>query len=625
MKFRFNKGVPFKNISRGIYIICLSGIAFSLPLSEYLTSVFTILLLLNYLVSAVVSRKIIIPPTQRLLLIFLGGYLVYLLWAFNSTDTASAFQSIRLRLPLLVIPFVLFTSLPLTIKELRVVMSSFIAGVTLSSITGVILFYRGNSLLLNTRDLSPFISHIRLSLMICFSLVLLFDFFAGLPFKTELPRAKSSKSKSSKSESVRSESSRPGLSRSKSIRLKLSGVELSRSESFRSGLSVRLGSVISELSRLGPDRLGSARPLIFRSGVVLLSLWLIVYMFMMAALTGLVILAVVLFIILFNYIFSSRKRRVRLASIATIVIMVTVPVIYISVMVNDYLDMKEPALPDYNATTASGRDYSHSNDLYGRENGYYTWNYICEEELENGWNSISTIPYSGTDFLGHEIKNTLIRYLTSLGLKKDSVGLATLSEADIRTIEKGYSNSRYLNGTGLHDRIYEIIWQIDHFAGGGNPQGHSVTQRLFFLKNGWRVFIRYPWLGTGTGDFNNEIAWQYKADNTILDPEFRRLPHNQFLTSLGTFGIIGALLFWLFMLLPAVTSGSFRKPLFVHFLVIMALSMLIEDTLETHTGITFFVLFYSLLLLPSAEREYVNGVEGRGDADKREGDVEEKR
>lgn len=487
-------------------------------------------------VSEKVTGRISIPQNQKPLLLFLVCYLVYLFWVFNSADTASAFFSLRLRLPLLVIPLVVFTSQPLSRRDLQWVFGSFIAGVTLSTIAGVILFYRGNGLLLNTRDLSLFISHIRLSLMICFSLVVLFDFFARQPLL------------------------KTGSSRSS----------------------------------------GSSRSGFLRSGVILLSLWLVVYMFMVVALTGLIILAVLLFFILFNYILSSRKRSARIVAIVITVIIVTLPVIYISVMITDYLDMKEPAIPDYTLITASGRDYSQHRGLYGRENGYYTWNYICEEELENGWDSISTIPYSGIDSLGNEIRITLIRYLTSLGLKKDSVGLASLSEADIRTVEKGYSNSRYLNGTGLHDRIYEIIWQIDHFAGGGNPQGHSVTQRLLFLKNGWRVFMRYPLLGTGTGDYNNEVAWQYEADNTILDPEFRKLPHNQFLTSLGTFGIAGALLFWLFMLLPALISGSFRKPLFIFFFLTMFLSMLTEDTLETHTGVTLFALFYSLLLLPPA-------------------------
>ena len=116
------------------------------------------------------------------------------------------------------------------------------------------------------------------------------------------------------------------------------------------------------------------------------------------------------------------------------------------------------------------------------------------------------------------------------------------------------------------------------------------------------MFLRNPLFGTGTGDYTNEVALQYVADQTMLDPEFRRLPHNQYLTSLGTFGIAGAALFWLFILWPAVITGSFRKSLFLFFFLIMFLSMVTEDTLETHTGVTFFALFYSLFITLPGDR-----------------------
>lgn len=508
--------------SRIIYIICLSGIALSLPLSEFLTSVFTILLLVNHVIMAVTRPGMIARKFQSPLLILLGGYLIYVLWVLNSSDTVSALHSLRLRLPLLVIPFVIFTAPAITLRELRVVLGSFIAGVTLSSFAGVFLFYRNDDLLLNTRELSPFISHIRLSLMICLALVILADSLA---------------------------------------------------ERIITGRAIKVG-------------------------LFILSGWLVAYMVIMSSLTGLALLMILMVSGLIIYVIRSGKLFLRIGALAVTILMVTLPAVYVSAVVLDYLTMKEQALPDYNEKTPSGRDYTHHTGLYGRENGYYTWNYICEEELAEGWNSISNIPYNGLDSLGHDIRFTLIRYLTSIGLRKDSAGVASLSEEDVRLIEQGYANRNYLDGSGLHDRIYEIVWQIDHYAGGGNPQGHSVTQRLSFLSNGWRVFMRTPLFGTGTGDYNSEVARQYERDQTELDPEFRRLPHNQYLTSLGTFGLTGATLFWLFMLLPAVISGSFRKRLFLFFFLIMFLSMLTEDTLETHTGVTFFALFYSLFMSP---------------------------
>jgi hypothetical protein len=528
MKSGFGTTGILTDSGRIIYIASLSGIAFSLPLSEFLTSLFTIFLLVNHIVRVMARPELIARRFANPLLILLGGYLVYVLWVINSSDTITALHSLRLRLPLLVIPFVIFTESGITLKEFRVVLGSFIAGVTFSSLAGVFLFYRNDDLLLNTRELSPFISHIRLSLMICLSLVILMDSIAERIIKR----------------------------------------------------------------------------LAVKAGVVLLSLWYVIYMVMMSSLTGLVLLMILLVTGLIIFVKSSGSLFVRIGIISATIIMVTLPVVYLSTVVAQYLEMKEPALPDYSARTLSGREYIHHSDLYGRENGYYTWNYICEEEMEKAWNSLSAIPYSGSDSLGHEVRFTLIRYLTSMGLRKDSAGVASLSGEDVGLIEQGYANRNYLDGTGLHDRIYEIVWQIDHYIGGGNPQGHSVTQRLIFLRNGWRVFLRNPLFGTGTGDYTNEVALQYVADQTMLDPEFRRLPHNQYLTALGTFGFTGATLFWFFILLPAIISGSFRKRLFLFLFLILFLSMLTEDTLETHTGITFFALFYSLFISSPGEKTW---------------------
>jgi hypothetical protein len=202
----------------------------------------------------------------------------------------------------------------------------------------------------------------------------------------------------------------------------------------------------------------------------------------------------------------------------------------------------------------------------------------------------------GQDDNGQEIRFTLIRYLTSMGSRKDSAGVAALTAQDIRLIERGYANRRYLDGTGIRDRLDEIFWQIDYYLNGGNPQGHSVTQRLEYLKTGWHVFRRFPLFGTGTGDLIDQFNLQYETDLSLLDKQFRRISHNQYLTSLATFGIVGFLIFWIALILPALMKKGFRNDLFALFFLILFISMISEDTLETHTGVTFFAYFYSLFL-----------------------------
>ena len=72
--------------------------------------------------------------------------------------------------------------------------------------------------------------------------------------------------------------------------------------------------------------------------------------------------------------------------------------------------------------------------------------------------------------------------------------------------------------------------------------------------------------------------------------------HNEYLTLLISFGILG--LFWsLFSWTwPAWRMGAFKRPLFVCWAIIFTASCFSEDTIETQMGATFFAYFYTLLV-----------------------------
>lgn len=275
---------------------------------------------------------------------------------------------------------------------------------------------------------------------------------------------------------------------------------------------------------------------------------------------------------------------------------------YLGYAVGDFYTIREDRQPDYSARTAGNRPYSHDTGRDYIENGYYVWRYICEAELRSAWNKRSTLDYDAVDLKKQEIKHTLIRYMTSLGLKKDSLGVNSLSERDVDMIESGYANSRYKDGISISDRVYELIWQLDYYFKGGNPQGHSLTQRIEFFLTGLRVFKRHPLFGTGTGDLEDEFRRQYAADDSALDGKHRFISHNQYLTVLITFGITGFIIFMYAFFYPVIKVGGFRDYLFAVFFIIIMLSMLNEDTMETHTGVTFFSLFYSLFIFGTAKK-----------------------
>ena len=101
------------------------------------------------------------------------------------------------------------------------------------------------------------------------------------------------------------------------------------------------------------------------------------------------------------------------------------------------------------------------------------------------------------------------------------------------------------------------------------------------------------WFGVGTGDVKNALSTVYETKKIKLDEEYQKRAHNQFITFLLTFGILGFFIITISIYYP-VCNATNQKISFV-FIFMMSLSFLTEDTLETQAGVTLFAIFYSLL------------------------------
>ncbi|NJK85176.1 MAG: O-antigen ligase family protein [Bacteroidales bacterium] len=131
----------------------------------------------------------------------------------------------------------------------------------------------------------------------------------------------------------------------------------------------------------------------------------------------------------------------------------------------------------------------------------------------------------------------------------------------------------------------------------GNPSGHSLIQRIEYVKNAAQIIKRNFWTGVGTGDVKDEFMSQYENSESQLDLKWRLRAHNQYVTFLLTFGIIGFSWIMFSFFFPVFYEKKHLDFLAIIFLLIAFLSMLNEDTLETHTGISFFAFFYSFFIL----------------------------
>jgi len=329
---------------------------------------------------------------------------------------------------------------------------------------------------------------------------------------------------------------------------------------------------------------------------ILLILWLVLFLVLLHSLTGLIVFAIVCFITCFIYTAKIKVMPLRKVILIALICFPAIPAIFLIQSVDKFYDIEKIDIAKLETLTKKGNPYNQNITNGYVENGRYVELNMCIVELREEWNNVSKVDFDTLDSKGNYVKHTLMRYLTSKGLKKDAEGVNALTTNDIQAIESGIANYLYLQEFNLYAQIYPVLWQIDVYRKSGNPSGHSVTQRFEYYKVAFAIIKDNFWFGVGTGDVQAAFNAQYDKMNSPLTKERRLRAHNQFITFLLTFGIIGftaILLFWIFTIYNERKNINY---LFVMFIILAYLSMLNEDTLETQAGVTFFAYFFFLFL-----------------------------
>ena len=344
-------------------------------------------------------------------------------------------------------------------------------------------------------------------------------------------------------------------------------------------------------------------PAVKRIGAILLSAWFVVFLILIESMTGITILLATAFILGMYFLFQPKKLALRLGVAAVMVLSVFFAYRFLQRTYSEFSVIHKEDLGNLETVTASGNPYMHNLQDGSRENGYLVWTYYCEDELRSQWNKRSRFPFDSLDMRKQELKYTLIRFLTSRGLRKDAEGVNQLSEEEIHSVEKGIANVNYQDMTNLKARLQQIFWEYNNFIRGGNPQGHSVMQRAEFWKAAYGIFKDNIFFGTGTGDIVDAYKTKYDEMNSPLATKWRLRAHNQYLTFAATFGILGLLYFIFAMVFPMIRLKKTRDFLYITFWITAVLSMITEDTLETQAGVTFFAFFNCLFLFARKDAE----------------------
>ena len=136
---------------------------------------------------------------------------------------------------------------------------------------------------------------------------------------------------------------------------------------------------------------------------------------------------------------------------------------YLAHVVDSYFTGHRQERSHLPALTRNGNPYRHDTLSIERENGYYVRLYLCPKELESQWPRVSETPLSATTPNGLTIEETLIRYLTSRDLRKDSVGISQLSPADVSAIEQGLYNCSLIGKSFVFQAAWHELENIDRY------------------------------------------------------------------------------------------------------------------------------------------------------------------
>ncbi|MBN2235910.1 MAG: O-antigen ligase family protein [Bacteroidales bacterium] len=329
-----------------------------------------------------------------------------------------------------------------------------------------------------------------------------------------------------------------------------------------------------------------------QGAIVVVILWLIFFMFQLGALS-----AYVLFLV-FSLYFILETYRKKSHGMLLFAVLVIAGFLIALVSITDFIlpEKQAVSIDSLDKKTTQGNDYYHlPNDVF--ENGKPIYIYVCEKELNREWSKRSSLSFYGKDVLGQELKATLIRYLNSLDLRKDSAGMAELSAKDIKQIENGTANIQYVSKTGFQLRLMQFAFELEQYKNNPNPSGYSLGQRLEYWKVAWNRIQKNLYFGSGTGDNDLQMKKGYIETESKLNPDLWFRPHNQFLSIWLAFGLIGLLVFIGVLILPFTSAKQSIHPLFWYFFISILLSFLVEDTLETQSGATYYAFFTAFFLM----------------------------
>jgi hypothetical protein len=341
--------------------------------------------------------------------------------------------------------------------------------------------------------------------------------------------------------------------------------------------------------------------------IIFSGFYFLFFLFFQQSLTGLIAFGASIF---YFTVYSLLKLKGSFKWIysSIVTVLVLFPIVYLGGIIIRFYQIEKVDQQNIGWTTLKGNNYSHDFKNPTVENGRFVYLYICDDELRTEWNKISKINYDSIISTGYPLNASLIRYMTSKGLRKDAEGVKALTQQDILNIEKGYTNIIFQKKKySPYPRIYQTVWEYYMYSKTGDPSYQSFSQRLEFARAAITIIKENPWFGVGAGNWKEEFRKTFEKSNSKLDKELYASSHNQYLNYMVKFGIPGFLIIMFLLVYPVIKSKSYIDPLFLTFLVFMFAANFGDSNFETHMGSSFFLFFYCLFITNKNKNYLISG------------------
>ena len=497
------------------YVAGLFMVACSMGLSKFGMSLGQFFILGGWLLCGTFQHKWQQLKSNKTVVILLTAlFAIHIVGLINTSDFHYAFNDIRIKLPLLLMPILILSMPPLAIRSRNYLFHFFTVSVLISTLISVGVYLGWSSIEVHDiRDISPFISHIRLALLVCVAMVLLYDDF----------------------------------------------------KNYRRWINI------------------------------ILFIWFFFFLILLQSLTAIIIIATFFFIAMVITLFDKSKSIfVRAIGGAGIVSIALVGGYFYKLI---FVDSIKPIQVDKSKLlkyTQNGNTYYSMTERQDIENGNPVWINICDKELDEAWKERTGLSIYEYNQSGYQYYYTAIRFISSKGWSKDRNAVMSLSQKEINAIKNGCSNVEQINHNGMGMRIKNLAWEYRQYFYNDYVSGQSFTQRITYWSTGLKIFNTHWLKGVGTGDVNIAFKEQYETDKSKLEEKWQLRTHNQYITLGIAFGVSGILLLMAVLFYPLISDYKAAGFVFCSFILIAAVSMLSEDTLETQAGITFFAFLYCL-------------------------------